>query len=47
MPLFDFFKDTIFLKENSDLQNKYDALMKLNINFLNLIWGYMYLEILI
>ncbi|MBQ3511160.1 MAG: NERD domain-containing protein [Bacilli bacterium] len=29
MPLFDFFKDTIFLKENSDLQDRYDALMKL------------------
>ena len=29
MPLFDFFKDTIFLKENSDLQDRYDALIKL------------------
>lgn len=29
MPLFDFFKDTIFLKESSDLQDRYDALMKL------------------
>lgn len=29
MPLFDFFKDTIFLKENSNLQDRYDALMKL------------------
>ena len=29
MPLFDFFKDTVFLKENSDLQDRYDALMKL------------------
>lgn len=29
MTLFDFFKDTIFLKENSDLQDRYDALMKL------------------
>ena len=29
MPLFDFFKDTIFLKENSDLQDRYDALMRL------------------
>ena len=29
MPLFDFFKDTIFLKENSDLQDRYEALMKL------------------
>ena len=24
-----FFKDTVFLKENSDLQYRYDALMKL------------------
>ena len=29
MPLFDFFKDTIFLKENSDLQDRYDALLKI------------------
>lgn len=29
MALFDFFKDTIFLKENSDLQNRYDALLRL------------------
>ena len=29
MPLFDFFKDTIFLKENSDLQDRFDALMKI------------------
>ena len=29
MTLFDFFKDTIFLKENSDLQDRYDALIKL------------------
>ena len=35
MPLFDFFKDTIFLKENSDLQDRYDALTKLKIEFPN------------
>ena len=29
MVMFDFFKDTIFLKESSDLQDRYDALMKL------------------
>ena len=33
MPLFDFFKDTIFLKENSDLQDRYDALMKLKTEY--------------
>lgn len=35
MPLFDFFKDTIFLKENSDLQDRYDALTKLKNEFPN------------
>ena len=29
------FKDTIFYKENSDLQNKYDALKKLNDEYPN------------
>ena len=35
MPLFDFFKDTIFLKENSDLQDRYDALLRLKDEFPN------------
>ena len=29
------FKDTIFYKENSDLQNRYDALKKLNEEYPN------------
>ena len=29
------FKDTIFYKENSDLQEKYDALKKLNLEYPN------------
>lgn len=35
MPLFDFFKDTIFLKENSDLQDRCDALIKLKNEYPN------------
>ena len=35
MAFFDTFKDTIFLKESSDLQDKYNALSKLNEKYPN------------
>ena len=35
MKLFDTFKDTIFLKEDSDLQDRYDALLKLKEEYPN------------
>ena len=35
MILFDTFKDTIFLKENFDLQDRYDALLKLKEEYPN------------